>query len=58
MPIVDLVDPELSAYQSSAVPPNDLLEFWNETIAESRAMATPRPWSRSAPDCGSCRRGT
>ena len=41
MPIVDLVDPELSAYQSSAVPPNDLLEFWNETIAESRAMATP-----------------
>ena len=40
MPIVDLVDPELSAYRSSAVPPDDLHEFWSATIAESRALAS------------------
>lgn len=36
MPIADLVHPELAAYASKVVKPDDFAEFWKATIAEAR----------------------
>ncbi|MDR9776984.1 acetylxylan esterase [Rhizobium hidalgonense] len=37
MPIADLVHPELGAYESKVVMPDDFVEFWASTIAEARS---------------------
>ncbi len=38
MPIADLVHPELGAYESKVVMPDDFVEFWASTIAEARSV--------------------
>lgn len=38
MPFPDLVQPQLGAYQSAVVTPDDFAAFWEATIAEARAI--------------------
>jgi cephalosporin-C deacetylase len=38
MPFTDLMHPELGAYTSNVAMPGDFADFWNSTIAKSRAV--------------------
>ena len=39
MPFPDLIQPELGAYQSNVATPADFAQFWETTLAETRAIA-------------------
>ena len=38
MPFPDLLQPDLGAYQSGVVTPVDFVAFWEQTLAEARAI--------------------
>lgn len=40
MPQFDLPEADLARYRSAVVPPDDLVDFWDATLAESRALAS------------------